>query len=213
MATINQDQLASSKCDFRFDFGKLKFSGQQIGTTTTWSSIGPGEKLQVQSDKCDWRISAQREEAKASIQHNLGTFSLTGQKNDFEGRLSADKCDYQLSIERLGSHLKMESDKCDFRINSTIERVQPVHINTLGPGANVRVFSSKCDWKVNALGASQKLTKRPNLNASLSSDKCDFRLNIEFGLLGGKTIRINAVSSGKCDFRILDEREERETNE
>jgi|GEM_PF-4720155 len=184
MNVENNDQLSSSKCDFRFDFADMKFEGINTGAATKWSNEALNRKISVQSSKCDWSILTHDEAI------NVNTIRSAG----------GLKVDSRIA----GAHASMGSSKCDFRIDSRMDAVMPLRVHTEGPAVSMRLSSDKCDWQIQAGGNARATVKGPKLDARLSSDKCDFKLHIRFGLEGAKNIYVGAISSSKCDFRIDD---------
>jgi len=115
----------------------------------------------------------------------------------------------QLPVGRM----RMDSDKCDWRIRMTdVSRSAVTDASASGTELDVRastpafsgsMSSDKCDWSLRASGAHPDLRQRPELQAEMTSSKCDFSLRLRFGIRDGRFLRIHAVSSDKCDFRIV----------
>jgi hypothetical protein len=159
-------------------------------------------------------------------------------------RMPSDKCDFaavsgspvragsaELSIGPAGQRMRMDSDKCDWRVLTPAVQVRGPSaavtddLQAHFPSGRLRMDSDKCDWRVRfddnqqrdfrvatsgadwsvrMTGAWPGMSTPPRLRAEMESDKCDFAIRVEVGMQGGPTYRLRGVGSDKCDFRIVE---------
>src|SRR4051812_26745990 len=127
MQEENVNKVSSSKCDFKFSFGDIRFEGSKLKTgDVKWSSESLKKKIDVQSSKCDWRIATLDTDFAVNTMRSTGKFTIDSKVGPINTQVG--------------------SDKCDFRISSRLDTVLPIEVETTGPAVNMLVSSSKCDW-------------------------------------------------------------------
>lgn len=208
----------SSKCDFKFSFKDIYFFGTVIDQGHyDWMNIASNLKFKVQSSKCDWAISGKGENAQTSLSYTPEFTDIAGRFKNYRGRISSDKCDFNINAVNSLAKVRVSSDKCDWSIATrsnfatTQTAVSPDMLDMRTSFSNISstISSDKCDFMVSA--------KRPTGRARVSSSKCDWNIAINeqltkaqaqvtpdsFGLRGNSIKVGSFVSSSKCDWNIV----------
>jgi len=210
--------ISSSKCDFSFSMGDMKFQVQSFKNEIELRGKSPQGKVMVQSSKCDWVISNSTiAGGLGSIVNNPDGLKVNAQIDRFAGHISSDKCDYQIRTASPSSRLRVNSDKCDWSISARNDfsafrsTVSPDYLGIKGKIANLNagINSDKCDFRITA--------QRPNEFLRIDSDKCDWSMSMQNDYassriqLSDATLDIQGIgkgigggiSSSKCDWRIF----------
>lgn len=213
-----------SKCDFRFtviDKGRpdefLKFVGNLSHNEYYWNNVANNAKMNVQSSKCDWNITAKTNQVQGTLNYTPEFADLSGRFSSFTGRMSSDKCDFSIVSSNAAAKIRVNSDKCDWNISArtkfalaqTAISPESLEMRTKLGNLSSIVSSDKCDFQISA--------KQPSGRARVSSSKCDWNVSLSEQLSNantqltadsfqfrGNTQNVSAfVSSSKCDWNVV----------
>ncbi|MCC6553274.1 MAG: hypothetical protein IT372_09685 [Polyangiaceae bacterium] len=189
--------VSSDKCDWRVLGEAIVQKGQPARRSEIkvhkgslqLEAAGPIAVVGAASDKCDWRLRL--DEVSRPADAALAAARAPSLfRHELQQRVRSDKCDWRVVTGETNRKVEVSVDRA-----AISTRIDAARVGGL-------VESSKCEWSMK--GTFKGMQLAPHVEARIASSKCDFSLQIQFGNVGGRAFRVQAVRAGsdKCDFRL-----------
>jgi hypothetical protein len=192
-------RLASDDTGFKVEGKGFVLTGRMPdGNLQSFEAVAGRTRLQVSSDKCDWRISADVADLQAKVDVGGTRWSVGGRAGGFGGMVSSDKCDWRIRVNE-----DLVTNPAE--ITLTRENISgALDLNANLPTMRLMASSSKCDWRIKF----RDMVSNPDPDARATLiNRTDLTLS---GNLGGDMSDLTAnmpgmrtmASSSKCDWNI-----------